>query len=148
MELFMNIGLLVVNRIRYHKGANVTKYGHMKVRTWLSEYQISESCSESPLIAQVWIFSDLLFRICINLLVTYQPKFSSLGSLSKNWVDEFSTSMLASKSGKTTKTPKLRKPMVMVWPNTEFVRVWQIVTPARQVTIPNPRHPTLSGIPI
>jgi len=75
---FENVKVVLVTSVPgYHKNENLNKYGHMKVRKYLSSQPLSTEFQSSPIVAQV----------------------SSIGSLSKTWInDEFGVSF-ASCSG-------------------------------------------------
>ncbi|XP_050215287.1 tyrosyl-DNA phosphodiesterase 1 isoform X1 [Mercurialis annua] len=82
----------------YHSGANLKKWGHMKLRTILEECIFAKEFKNSPLAFQ----------------------FSSLGSLDAKWLSELATSL---SSGLTQdKTPLgLGEPRI-IWPTVENVR--------------------------
>ncbi|XVE51161.1 hypothetical protein DITRI_Ditri02bG0017000 [Diplodiscus trichospermus] len=82
----------------YHTGSNLTKWGHMKLRTVLQECVFDKEFLRSPLVYQ----------------------FSSLGSLDEKWMAELAYSM---SSGYTEdKTPLgLAEPLI-IWPTVEDVR--------------------------
>ncbi|KAJ8761732.1 hypothetical protein K2173_004541 [Erythroxylum novogranatense] len=82
----------------YHSGANLKKWGHMKLRSILQECSFANDFINSPLIYQ----------------------FSSLGSLDEKWMMELATSMSSGFS--EDKTPLgLGEPLI-IWPSVEDVR--------------------------
>ncbi|TVU38611.1 hypothetical protein EJB05_11995 [Eragrostis curvula] len=82
----------------YHRGNNIKKWGHMKLRTVLEECLFEKQFCKSPLIYQ----------------------FSSLGSLDEKWMNEFAYSLSAGKSDDGTPLG-IGKPLI-VWPTVEDVR--------------------------
>jgi len=87
--------VLVTSVPGYHKGEKLFSYGHMKIRKWLSN-EVKSQMDKSTLIAQ----------------------FSSMGSLSKNWLEEFIESLIPSSSisketKKIDKKPKKKFLMIM-----------------------------------
>ncbi|KAJ9136304.1 hypothetical protein P3X46_033396 [Hevea brasiliensis] len=82
----------------YHTGANLKRWGHMKLRSVLQECTFGKEFKNSPL--------------------AYQ--FSSLGSLDQKWMTELATSMSSGFSD--DKTPLgLGEPQI-IWPTVEDVR--------------------------
>ncbi|KFK25754.1 hypothetical protein AALP_AA8G155100 [Arabis alpina] len=82
----------------YHTGSNLTKWGHMKLRTILQECVFDREFRRSPLVYQ----------------------FSSLGSLDEKWLTEFGASL---SSGITEdKTPLGPGDPLIIWPTVEDVR--------------------------
>ncbi|XP_041023489.1 tyrosyl-DNA phosphodiesterase 1 isoform X5 [Juglans microcarpa x Juglans regia] len=82
----------------YHRGTNLKKWGHMKLRTVLQECTFDKEFKKSPL--------------------AYQ--FSSLGSLDEKWLAELASSMSSGFS--EDKTPLgLGEPRI-IWPTVEDVR--------------------------
>uniref|UniRef100_A0A2P2JIM7 FHA domain-containing protein n=1 Tax=Rhizophora mucronata TaxID=61149 RepID=A0A2P2JIM7_RHIMU len=82
----------------YHTGANLKKWGHMKLRSILQEFTFEDEFIKSPLVYQ----------------------FSSLGSLDEKWMTELATSMSSGCS--EDKTPLgLGEPQI-IWPTVEDVR--------------------------
>ncbi|VVB14553.1 unnamed protein product [Arabis nemorensis] len=82
----------------YHTGSNLTKWGHMKLRTILQECIFDREFCRSPLVYQ----------------------FSSLGSLDEKWLTEFGASL---SSGITEdKTPLGPGDPLIIWPTVEDVR--------------------------
>lgn len=113
---FEDVKIVLITSVPgYHSKGSLNKYGHMKVRHWLSkEPPLENQHKISPVIAQA----------------------SSIGSLTCAWLDsEFAVSFSPPKSGQTpqgqdffskgkkkpvtlTSTP----PVNLVWPTVEFVR--------------------------
>ncbi|XP_058194679.1 tyrosyl-DNA phosphodiesterase 1 isoform X1 [Rhododendron vialii] len=82
----------------YHKGPNLKKWGHMKLRTILQDCIFDKKFHKSPLVYQ----------------------FSSLGSLDEKWMSELASSMSSGVS--TDKVPLgLGEPLI-IWPTVEDVR--------------------------
>uniref|UniRef100_A0A6N2KX78 PNK FHA domain-containing protein n=1 Tax=Salix viminalis TaxID=40686 RepID=A0A6N2KX78_SALVM len=82
----------------YHTGANLRKWGHMKLRNVLQECTFDNEFKRSPLVYQ----------------------FSSLGSLDEKWMTELASSM--SSGCAEDKTPLgLGEPQI-IWPTVEDVR--------------------------
>ncbi|KAG0599541.1 hypothetical protein M758_12G160100 [Ceratodon purpureus] len=82
----------------YHQGRNLTKWGHLKLRTILQEQCFDEQFKGSPCVYQ----------------------FSSLGSLDEKWMDEFASSVQA---GSTLGKEKLGPgPVQIIWPTVEDIR--------------------------
>ncbi|CAL5412027.1 unnamed protein product [Camellia sinensis] len=82
----------------YHKGPNLKKWGHMKLRTILQECIFDKKFRKSPLVYQ----------------------FSSLGSLDEKWMSELASSMSSGVS--EDKMPLgLGEPLI-IWPTVEDVR--------------------------
>lgn len=82
----------------YHQGRNLTKWGHLKLRTVLQEQCFDEQFKRSPSVYQ----------------------FSSLGSLDEKWMDEFASSVQA---GSTFGKEKLGPgPVQIIWPTVEDIR--------------------------
>ncbi|KAJ6397057.1 hypothetical protein OIU77_021987 [Salix suchowensis] len=82
----------------YHTGANLRKWGHMKLRSVLQECTFDNEFKRSPLVYQ----------------------FSSLGSLDEKWMTELASSM--SSGYAEDKTPLgLGEPQI-IWPTVEDVR--------------------------
>ncbi|KAJ4976556.1 hypothetical protein NE237_001662 [Protea cynaroides] len=82
----------------YHRGSDLKKWGHMKLRTILQESYFDKEFLKSPLVYQ----------------------FSSLGSLDEKWMAEFASSLSAGFSD--DKTPLgLGQPLI-IWPTVEDVR--------------------------
>ncbi|KAM7506215.1 hypothetical protein LguiB_005119 [Lonicera macranthoides] len=82
----------------YHSGANLKKWGHMKLRSVLQECIFDKEFKKSPLIYQ----------------------FSSLGSLDEKWMSEFAFSMSSGVS--EDRMPLgLGEPLI-IWPTVEDVR--------------------------
>ncbi|CAI0468154.1 unnamed protein product [Linum tenue] len=82
----------------YHTGANLKKWGHMKLRTVLQECTFDKEFKSSPLVYQ----------------------FSSLGSLDEKWMTELATSMSSGVS-EDKKPLGLGVPQI-IWPTVEDVR--------------------------
>ncbi|XP_052182395.1 tyrosyl-DNA phosphodiesterase 1 isoform X2 [Diospyros lotus] len=82
----------------YHKGANLKKWGHMKLRTILQQCIFDKMFQKSPLVYQ----------------------FSSLGSLDEKWMSELASSMSSGVS-EDKKPLGLGEPLI-VWPTVEDVR--------------------------
>ncbi|CAM9000709.1 unnamed protein product [Rhodiola kirilowii] len=82
----------------YHTGANMKKWGHMKLRTMLQECTFPKKFQKSPLVYQ----------------------FSSLGSLDEKWMAELAASMSSGVS--EDKIPLgIGEPQI-IWPSVEDVR--------------------------
>ncbi|KAL9667473.1 hypothetical protein QQ045_001834 [Rhodiola kirilowii] len=82
----------------YHTGANMKKWGHMKLRTMLQECTFPKKFQKSPLVYQ----------------------FSSLGSLDEKWMAELAASM--SSGVLEDKIPLgIGEPQI-IWPSVEDVR--------------------------
>lgn len=89
---------LVASVPGYHKGAEMKKWGHMKLRTILQEQCFGNKFQGSPLVYQ----------------------FSSLGSLDEKWMMELASSM---SSGSTwDKQPLGPGSVQIIWPTVEDVR--------------------------
>ncbi|KAK4754397.1 hypothetical protein SAY87_002501 [Trapa incisa] len=82
----------------YHKGPNLKKWGHMKLRSVLQEYIFDKEFQKAPLVYQ----------------------FSSLGSLDEKWMAELAASMSAGCS--EDKEPLGLGIPLIVWPTVEDVR--------------------------
>ncbi|KDP20800.1 hypothetical protein JCGZ_21271 [Jatropha curcas] len=82
----------------YHAGANLKKWGHMKLRSVLQECIFGKEFKNSPLVYQ----------------------FSSLGSLDEKWMTELATSMSSGLS--EDKTPLGLGEARIIWPTVEDVR--------------------------
>ncbi|KAF5474729.1 hypothetical protein F2P56_006600 [Juglans regia] len=82
----------------YHRGTNLKKWGHMKLRTVLQECTFDKEFKKSPL--------------------AYQ--FSSLGSLDEKWLAELASSMSSGFS--EDKTPLGLGEPCIIWPTVEDVR--------------------------
>ncbi|KAG8634391.1 tyrosyl-DNA phosphodiesterase 1 isoform X2 [Manihot esculenta] len=82
----------------YHTGANLKRWGHMKLRSVLQECTFGKEFKNSPL--------------------AYQ--FSSLGSLDEKWMTELATSMSSGIS--EDKTPLGIGQSQIIWPTVEDVR--------------------------
>ncbi|KAJ4838737.1 tyrosyl-DNA phosphodiesterase 1 [Turnera subulata] len=82
----------------YHTGANLKKWGHVKLHTVLQECTFDKEFKNSPLVYQ----------------------FSSLGSLDEKWMAEFTTSMSSGFS--EGKMPLGLGEPLMIWPTVEDVR--------------------------
>eukprot|EP01127_Copromyxa_protea_P015473 TRINITY_DN445_c0_g2_i1.p1 TRINITY_DN445_c0_g2~~TRINITY_DN445_c0_g2_i1.p1 ORF type:complete len:404 (+),score=70.64 TRINITY_DN445_c0_g2_i1:94-1212(+) len=94
---FNSVNILLVTSVPgYHKKKDIEKYGHMKLRKWLAKFPLDDDLKNSPITAQ----------------------FSSIGSLSRNWVSEFITSFSEYSDKEKNDTPNLD----IVWPDVEFVR--------------------------
>jgi len=79
----------------YHNGANLEKYGHLKLRKVLSQERFPSKFQKSDVVCQ----------------------FSSIGSLSESWIEEeFKKSVFQNEWESKDSTMKL------VWPSVEFVR--------------------------
>ncbi|KAF8410690.1 hypothetical protein HHK36_003223 [Tetracentron sinense] len=89
---------LVASVPGYHKGPNLNKWGHMKLRTVLQEYVFEKEFKKSPL--------------------AYQ--FSSLGSLDEKWMAELASSMSSGFSD--DKTPLGLGKALIIWPTVEDVK--------------------------
>uniref|UniRef100_A0A7I3ZYA7 PNK FHA domain-containing protein n=1 Tax=Physcomitrium patens TaxID=3218 RepID=A0A7I3ZYA7_PHYPA len=89
---------LVASVPGYHLGRNLTKWGHLKLRTILQEQHFEEHFKGSPCVYQ----------------------FSSLGSLDEKWMGEFGSSIQA---GSTFGNEQLGPgPVQIVWPTVEDIR--------------------------
>ncbi|WCJ20295.1 Tyrosyl-DNA phosphodiesterase 1 [Euphorbia peplus] len=82
----------------YHTGANMKKWGHMKLRNVLQECTFAKEFKNSPLVYQ----------------------FSSLGSLDEKWMTELATSMSSGLA--EDKTPLGLGEARIIWPTVEDVR--------------------------
>ncbi|KAK9151884.1 hypothetical protein Syun_010193 [Stephania yunnanensis] len=82
----------------YHKGPNLKKWGHMKLRTVLQECVFDKEFQNAPLVYQ----------------------FSSLGSLDEKWMEELAASM--SSGFLEDKTPLGLGKALIIWPTVEDVR--------------------------
>lgn len=82
----------------YHTGANLKKWGHMKMRSVLQECTFDKQFQKSPLVYQ----------------------FSSLGSLDEKWMGEFASSLCAGVS-EDKKALGSGEPLI-IWPTVEDVR--------------------------
>lgn len=82
----------------YHTGANLKKWGHMKMRSVLQEFTFDKQFQRSPLVYQ----------------------FSSLGSLDEKWMEEFAYSLCAGVSD--DKKPLGMGEPLIIWPTVEDVR--------------------------
>uniref|UniRef100_A0A7N0UE80 FHA domain-containing protein n=1 Tax=Kalanchoe fedtschenkoi TaxID=63787 RepID=A0A7N0UE80_KALFE len=82
----------------YHTGANMKKWGHMKLRTVLQECKFPKKFQKSPLVYQ----------------------FSSLGSLDEKWMTELASSMSSGVSEDQVPLG-IGEPQI-VWPSVEDVR--------------------------
>lgn len=113
----------------YHTGSNLTKWGHMKLRTILQECIFEREFRRSPLVYQV-VFHSKLFFFSFSATASHAKKssftkkfvlqFSSLGSLDEKWLTEFGTSL---SSGITEdKTPLGPGDPLIIWPTVEDVR--------------------------
>eukprot|EP01083_Nonionella_stella_P060969 158984_1 len=98
-DMSIATGQLIASVPGYHKGAALHRWGHMRLRTELSRVEIDKKFDRSPAIMQ----------------------FSSMGSVTVQWLEELSRSMMSSKRSATalrTAPPRLR----LLWPTVDMVR--------------------------
>jgi len=112
---FENVKVVLVTSVPgYHQKEKLMKYGHMKVRKYLSSHPIPTEFEAVPVVGQV----------------------SSIGALSKTWMNEFGVSFAGSFENTTTTTKKdahekktkkaknniTQTEIKIVWPTVDFVK--------------------------
>jgi tyrosyl-DNA phosphodiesterase-1 len=110
--------VLITSVPGYHRGSDIPKYGHMKVRKFLADLPLSSKFKNSPILAQ----------------------FSSIGSLSTDWIHEIYASFTKNSAyinddnngtkekvkvfskEVLTSTKSVASEIQLVWPTVNFVK--------------------------
>lgn len=105
-----------------HKGKDMERYGHLRVRRLLKMYKVPPT--DNPLICQVRYLSILKIALCIctALVVDAFTQFSSMGSLDEKWLfGEFAESFLPGKKNVSSQSMPVQA-LHIIWPSVTDVQ--------------------------